>query len=212
MSDTSDRRAATWPETAIEEACRRVEKWYRGLLQFEKRAIVNGGNVVGFKHPALVSEHDCVAHFARFLKKAGIRWDAMHHQVSLSQWLFSGNHPAATAGASRWRVDLAILESERFRTADLPATEPGFQFDAFCEFAYLPDFWKQPTARNWGAPKTGHAKVQKDIEKIERYLASGVSRTGYVVVFEECDWEFPATFVSDAKTNHGCKVRFIRGY
>jgi hypothetical protein len=86
-----------------------------------------------------------VIHFARFLNEADVPWDAMHHQVSVSRWLFDDPHPAATEimleeKRKRWRVDLAILESERFRTARPPATKKGFGFDAFLEFAYLDDF------------------------------------------------------------------------
>lgn len=201
---------AGWAETAIEDACNRAEAWYRGLTPFPNR--VNLGNAIGFKHPALGSEHDCVVHFARFLNEGGVPWDAMHHEVSLSQWLFAEPHPAASAGAKRWRVDLALLRSEDFVAAHLPATEPGFRFDACLEFAYLTDYWTLPGANPWGAPADGRAKVAKDVEKVGRYLAGSVCRTGYVVVFEECDWGFPPTFVAEAETNHGCRVRFVRGY
>jgi hypothetical protein len=102
------------------------------------------GSVIGFKHPALVSEQDCVIHFARFLNEVGVPWDAIHHQVSVSRWLFEEPHPAATAGANRWRVDLALLRSEDFLGAHLPATAPGFQFDACLEFGYLTDYWTVP--------------------------------------------------------------------
>jgi hypothetical protein len=55
---------------------------------------------------------------------------------------FDAPHPAATfmtAGERRRRIDLALLRSEDFFAAKLPATEPGFTFDAFLEFAYLSD-------------------------------------------------------------------------
>lgn len=213
MSHAPEPGATSWAETAIEDACARAEEWYRALPAFPNR--VDLGSVIGFKHPALVSEQDCVIHFARFLNECEVRWDAIHHQVSVSRWLFDHPHPAATAatpGERRWRVDLALLRSEDFLAADLPAVEPGFQFDAFLEFAYLSDYWKVPRARRWGDPAKGHEKVRKDVEKIARYLARGVCRAGYVIVFEECDWEFSRTFVSDAEARHGCRVRFVRGY
>ncbi len=88
----------------------------------------------------------------------------------------------------------------------------GFQFDACIEFGYLTDYWTVPRAHRWGAPAKGHDKVKKDVEKIARYLSGGVCRAGYVIVFEECDWEFSHTFISEAATSHGCRVRFVRGY
>lgn len=208
-----DHTATLWAETAIEAACRRAEQWYRGLPQFEKR--VNLGSVVGFKHPALVSEHDCVVHFARFLNETGVAWEAMHHQVSVSRWLFGDEHPAATVATDqpRWRVDIAILGEEEFRTAELPAPRgSSFRFDALLEFAYLTDYWQQEKAHRWGAPEKGIAKVKNDVEKIARYLEGGACRSGYVIVFEECAWGFPSTFALDAELDSGCRVRFVRGY
>lgn len=211
----ADRRATFRAEGAIEEACQRAEQWYRELPQFENR--VNLGSVVGFRHPAIVSEHDCVIRFARFLNEAGVPWDAMHHQVSVSRWLFDAPHPGATKVTpeekrKRWRVDLAILESEQFRTARLPATEHGFRFDAFLEFAYLDDSWTMPGAHPWGEPAKRRNKVRADVDKIARYLSRDVCQSGYVIVFEECDWGFSPTFALDAELSHGCKVRFLRGY
>lgn len=117
---------------AIEDACRRTEEWFRALPAFEPR--VNLGSVVGHKYPALLSEQDGVIHFARFLNEAGVPWESIHHQVSMSRWIFDAPHPAATTmttGERRRRIDLALLRSEDFLAATLPATEPGFQFDAF---------------------------------------------------------------------------------
>jgi hypothetical protein len=171
--------------------------------------------VVGRKFPAILSEHDCVMNFARFLNEAGVSWDSIHHQVSVSRWLFDASHPAATAGlvkGKRWCVDLALLKCEDFLAARLPATEPGFQFDACLESAYLPDFFTLPGVRRYGEPQKGQRKVSEDVEKIGRYLRNAVCRAGYVVVFEECDWQFPKEFVTDAEADHGCRVRFVRGY
>jgi hypothetical protein len=47
---------------------------------------------------------------------------------------------------------------------------------------------------------------------VGRYLSTDVYTLGYVIVFEQCDWGFSSTFVSDAEANHGCRVRFVRGY
>lgn len=211
MSRAPEPTERSWAEGAIEEACERAEQWYRTLPRFPQR--VNLGSVVGHRHPALLSEQDCVIHFARFLNEAGVPWDAIHHQVSVSRWLFEPPHPAATAGASkwRWRVDLALLGSEDFVAARLPATDPSFMFDACLEFAYLSDFWTLPRVHPYGEPAKGREKVQKDVEKVARYLAGGACRVGYVIVFEECDCGFSSTFVSDAEASDGCRVRFVRG-
>jgi hypothetical protein len=143
---------------------------------------VNLGTVVGHKFPALLSEQDGVIHFARFLNEVGVPWDAIHHQVSVSRWMFDAPHPAATAmtpGERRRRIDLALLRSEHFLAATLPATGPGFTFDAFLEFAYLSDYWQQPKARVFNRDPLGaREKVAQDIEKIGAHLAAGACRLG----------------------------------
>ena len=194
-------------------ACDWAQQWYRTLPRFEER--VNLGSVVGCRHPALVSEHDCVVHFARFLNDAGVDWEDMNHQVSVSRWLFDNPHPAAAAfvdGRKRWTVDLAILDREVFRTARLPARTRGFEFDAFLEFKYLKNFFTLEGAVKFGAPSCGVRDVAKDVDKIGRYIEEGVCRSGYVIVFEECDWGFPDDYAIRMQTTSGCKVRFVRSY
>lgn len=112
----------------------------------------------------------------------------------------------------RRRVDLVLVETDHFLAAQLPATEPGLQFDAFLEFGYLTDYWKVPGARVFGGdPVKGREKVAADVEKIGRHLSTGACRVGYVIVFEECDWGFEESFAADAEANHhGCRVRLIR--
>lgn len=199
-----------WAGGAVEEACVRAEEWYMGLPSFSPR--VNLGSVVGFRHPALLSEQDCVMQFARFLNECGVGWEAIHHQVSVSRWLFDGAHPAATREARRWRVDLALLRSEDFLTATLPAEEPGFRFDAFLEFAYLGDSWAQEGSVAWSEPEKSRAKVGADVEKVAGYLAKSACEAGYVIVFEECDYGFPVDFAAEVEARTGCRVRFVRGY
>ena len=213
MSTVSVPRA--WVEGAIEDACVRAEQWFRTLPAFDPR--VNLGSVVGHKFPAILSEQDAVIHFARFLNEAGVPWDSIHHQVSISRWLFDQPHPAATAtqpGTARRRIDLALLHHEDFLGVSLPAREPGtFAFDAFLEFKYLTDYWTLPGAQVFGKdPVRGRAAVEDDVGKIGIHLASGACRLGYVIVFEECPWEFAETFAADSEAQYGCRVRFIRGY
>jgi hypothetical protein len=211
MADTPTPEPTSWAEHAIEEACRRAEEWYRALPLFEPR--VNLGSVVGHKYPAILSERDCVINFARFLNEADVPWDAIHHEVSVSRWMFDKPHPAATAmtvGQRRRRVDLVLVNSNDLRSAELPAIKPGFQFDAFLEFAYLSDYWTMPGARVFGDPAKGREKVAADVQKIGLHLADGACRVGYVIVFADCDFEFSGTFAADAETNTGCRVRFIQ--
>jgi hypothetical protein len=205
-----------WSEDAIEAACRRATDWYRQLPRFESRAVVGGGQVVGRRQPALLSERDCVIHFARFLHEEGVPWEDIHNEVTLSRWMFEAPHPAATvmsAHPQRRRVDLALINQADFLAAKLPATSSGFKFDAFVEFGYLSDYFVVPGARNWGEPLKGQRKVKEDVAKIDRHLEVGACRLGYVVVFMECDaYTFPDTFGAEVERAHGCRVRFVRGY
>lgn len=203
-----------WVEAAIEEACRRSQEWYRSLPIFEPR--VNLRTVVGQRSPALLSERDCVIAFARFLNAGGVPWEAIHHEVSISRWIFDKPHPAATAMSKnglRRRVDLVLVKLDDLLAAELPATAPGFAFDAFIEFGYLTDYWLQPKARVFNNdPVGGRTKVATDVEKIGAHLGAGACRLGYVVVFEECDYGFEETFTEAAEAASGCRVRFIRSF
>jgi len=203
-----------WAEKSIEKACQLTEQWFRRLKPFNPR--VNLGSVVGHKYPALLSEQDGVIHYARFLNEAGVPWDAIHHQVAVSRWIFDAPHPAATAttpGERRRRIDLALLRTGDFLNATLPATEAGFQFDAFLEFKYLSDYWTLPKAQVFGGdPVRGRESVEADVAKVARHLETGACRLGYVIVFEECDWGFADAFAADAEASSRCRVRFIRGY
>jgi hypothetical protein len=207
--------ATSWAESPIEAACRCAEEWYRGLPTFKTRTVIGRGEVVGRRSPAILSERDCVINFARFLQEEGVSWDAIHHEVSFSRWMFDKPHPAATAmtkGQRQRRIDLVLVKSEDFLAAQLPAVAPGFQFEAFIEFGYLSDYWKVPGAQVFGGdPVKGREKVERDVEKVGVNLASGACRLGYVIVFEECDWGFEESFAADAEAQHdGCRVRFIR--
>jgi hypothetical protein len=50
------------------------------------------------------------------------------------------------------------MKSEDFRAADLPATEPGFKFDALLEFAHLGDFWTVERVHPYGEPAKGRER------------------------------------------------------
>ena len=194
-------------DEAIEEARARAAEWFRSLPTFPKR--VNLGSVVGGKKPAVLSEGDCVMQFARFLNEVGLSWESIHHQLKASRWLFDTPHPAA---GGTWAVDIAIIDSDAFLNAELPATTAGFQFDAFLEFKYLSDFWTQPSVNPYGQPKKGIAAVNDDAAKVGRYVQGGVCRSGYVIVFEECDSGFAADFAAATEADTGVRVRYVRDW
>jgi hypothetical protein len=200
-------------ESAIERACAGDEEWFRSLPPFPRR--VNLGSVVGHRTPTLLSERDCVLAFVRFLLDAGLPWEAIHNEVSISRWIFDKPHPAATVMTGkglRRRVDLVLVDPERLARAELPATKTdGFRFDAFLEFGYLTDYWQQPNAQIFTKdPLGGRNKVSADVEKIASHLEAGACRLGYVIVFEECDYSFEESFAEEAEASTGCRVRFIR--
>jgi hypothetical protein len=168
---------------------------------------------VGHRSPGLLSERDCVVAFIRFLVEAGLPWEGIHNEVPISRWIFDEPHPAATAvSKAHRRVDLVLVDPERFAQAELPATTvDGFQFDAFLEFGFLGDCRQQPKAVTWNDPTIeGQKKVADDVDKIDRHLEARACRLGYVIVFEETDYGFEETYASHAAAGHGCRVRFIR--
>jgi hypothetical protein len=202
-----------WAEAAIDEACLSTQEWFRSLPQFEPR--VNLRSVVGYRSPALLSERDCVIAFARFLVEAGVPWNAIHHEVSISRWIFDAPHPAATAmttTAARRRIDLVLVKQQDLLAARLPAVAPGFAFEAFIEFGYLTDFWMEPQAQRFREPLAGREKVAADVRKIASHLEAGACRLGYVVAFEECDYGFEQDFATVAEVQSDCRVRFIRNF
>ncbi len=201
-----------WAEPFVDVACANAEAWFRAAPRFANR--VNLGTVVGYRGPSLLSEHDCVIHFARHLHDAGVPWEDMHYEISLSKWMFSPPHPAASGVDPRWRVDLALVRQDDLLAARFPTSDASVRFEAFFEFAYLGDYWTLPGADPYGAPKSGRKKVEADIEKVSRrYVMSGVSRLGYVVVFEECDWGFPVDFGAQMEAQHpGSLIRFVRAW
>ena len=136
---------------AIEQACIAVDRWFRLLRPFTTR--VNFGSVVSHRSPALLSERDCVVAFIRYLVEAGLPWEAIHNEVSISRWIFDQPHPAATVTSNaQRRVDLVLVDPDKFADAELPSTTvDGFKFDAFLEFGFLGDYWQQPMADTWGS-------------------------------------------------------------
>jgi hypothetical protein len=192
-------------ESEIEEACEGTQDWLRSLPEWQKHPVSEDRRESGNFGPTILSEDDCILHFARHLNVAGVRWEDMHFELSGSKWIFA----PPREGSTGWRVDLALIDRNRLVGADLPDTSGEFQFDAFFEFALGSNYWLFGSP--WGAPKKIRDKVGRDVEKVGRYTAHGLCRLGYVVVFEECDHEFPSGFVQQAEGRHpGVRVRLLR--
>jgi hypothetical protein len=194
----------------IDVACELASKWFRKQPPFKKR--VNLGAVVGFHGPSVVSEADCALQFARFLSRAGVPWKDMHQEVSLSKWLVTA--PADAPRLPRWRVDLGIIEHERFRTASLPLAPGERLFSAAFEFNKLDDYWMQPGGVNYGEPGRSRRAVAKDARKVcERYLETNLADSGWVIVFEQGRGTLdPAELAKLRKLHARLRVRVIQGY
>jgi hypothetical protein len=149
----------SWADGFVDDASVKTETWFKDCPPFGQQ--VNLGTVVGYRGPTFLSEHDCVIHFARHLHEAGVPWEDMHYELSLSKWMFAAPHPAAGAVDGRWRIDLALVRQADLLKAGLPATDESFKFEAFFEFAYLGNYWTLPGADRYGAPKSGWRKVEK---------------------------------------------------
>jgi hypothetical protein len=167
--------ALPW-EAEIADACRRAEAWFQATAKFPNGPIVVR-SVVGFEHPALLSEADCRLHFARFLVEAGVPWEAIHMELSNSIWMFDAPHPAASIP---WRTDVAIVDPTRFSSAELPAVSTeGFRFDAFLEFKFFHDPFSASLVAN---------DLRRDAMKVAADLATGAADAGYVIAFAERPW------------------------
>ena len=198
---------ATTPEVGIEAACRRAERWLAGLPEWPTHVVHDG--VSSHFGPTILSEADCVMHFARHLHAEGIAWEDMHFELGRSKWLFAAPHPLM-ADKGRWKVDLALVEREALLTAVLPDKASTFAFDACLEFKLASNHWK--FGPSYGDPLRTRAAVKADVEKVASYRWKGLCRLGYVVVFEEMDHEFPVDFESEMEREHDVRVRILRGW
>lgn len=160
--------------------------------------------------PTLLSEADCVLQFARHLNVVGVPWEDMHFELSRSKLLYATPHPAVDVKPT-WRVDLAITDRDALLAAQPPFADARFRFDAFFEFALAGNFWHH--GASYGHPKKLRDKVQADVEKVARYAQFGLCRLAYVIVFEECNHEFPGKYAETVASTHpGVEVRILRGW
>lgn len=187
---------------AVERACQAMADWLRALPEWPRHPTNPSGSVSSHSGPTILSEHDCVMHFARLLNAAGVAWEDVHMELGPGQWMYT-----APAGAPKPKqIDLAVIERDRLLGADLPAQPGTFVLDAVVEFALASDYWLFGS----GSPTTARRKVQADVEKVGEYLRTGLSHRGYVIVVEECDHRFPANFEAVAAERFGVNVRLLR--
>lgn len=172
----------------IADATRRMTEWLCALPEWPRHPVNASGSVSAHYGPTILSEHDCVMQYARFLSQAGVAWEDMHLELSPGQWMFE------TAGASPKRIDLAVVAPERLAGAGLPVPAGSLPLDAVFEFALASNHWKF----GGGSPRAMRAKVDQDVDKVAEYLRAGLAARGYVVVVEECDHSFPAAYAADA--------------
>ncbi len=172
----------------IADATPRMTEWLRALPEWPTHPVNASGSVSAHYGPTILSEHDCVIHYARFLSQAGVAWEDMHLELSPGQWMYE------TTGASPKRIDLAVVAPGRLAGAGLPAHAGSLPLDAVFEFALASNYWKFGV----GSPDAVRAKVDRDVDKVAAYLRTGLAARGYVVVVEECDHDFPAAYAADA--------------
>lgn len=79
--------------------------WLAGLPPWHSHPRNASGSVSAHSGPTILSEHDCVMHFARFLAQAGVPWEDLHLELSPGQWMYQAKPNAPRPK----RVDLAIV-------------------------------------------------------------------------------------------------------
>jgi hypothetical protein len=159
------------------------------------------GTVCAHFGPTILSEHDCVLHYARFLAEAGVLWEDMHLELSTGQWMYD-----KSGGAAPKRIDLAIIPRDRLIVAPLPAPAGGFPLEAVFEFALASNYWQFGA----GSPRATVAKVQADVAKVAEYLRGGLATRGYVVVVEECDHGFAANYAADTQAASSVELLLLQ--
>jgi hypothetical protein len=197
-------------ESATDIACDLAQAWLRALPAWETHPMTANGSVSGHRGPTLVSEADCVLHFARFLNQAGIPWEDMHLELSRVQSMFAVTHPTFV-NAYKWRVDLAVVPRDALAAAAPPFADDSFRFDAFYEFKLASAFWLH--GKPFGHPAKLRENVDRDVDKVGRYVELGLCHRAYVIVFEECDHGFGEVGAgADSPALPGVGVHVIRGW
>lgn len=188
-------------EDVVTSAAARMHDWLRALPEWRRHPTNESGSVSAHYGPTVLSEHDCVLHFARFLVDAGVAWEDLHLELSPGQWMFRSR-----AGVAPKRIDLAIIPRDRLALADFPARLGDYPLDAVFEFALASNYWQFGS----GSPRPTVKKVADDIAKTGEYVRTGLARRGYVVVVEECDHGFDRRLVEDARQTSGVEVLLLK--
>ena len=105
-------------DQAIALAVTETAAWLQSLPEWPNHPTNASATVSSHLGPTILSEHDCVLHFARHLNAAGVPWEDMHLELSPGQWMFT---PSAGSSAPK-RIDLAVIA--RARLAGRAAARP----------------------------------------------------------------------------------------
>lgn len=181
-----------------------MTSWLREVPAWNQHPTNASRSVSSHFGPTILSEQDCVMQFARHLHASGVSWEDMHLEFSPAQWMFNLTEPAKRPK----RIDLAVVSRGRLTEATLPTDLGSFRLDAVIEFALASDYWQFGT----GSKKTIQRKIALDTEKVAEYLRSGLATSGYVVVVEEADHEFPSGWGEQADAVTGVRTRVLRGW
>jgi hypothetical protein len=190
-------------ENSVATAAARMEDWLRGLPEWQSHPTNESRTVSAHFGPTILSEHDCVLHFARFLAEGGVGWEDLHLELSPGQWMYHRG-----GGAAPKRVDLAVVAPDRLAAASLPVNLGALRLDAVFEFALASNYWRFGA----GSPRRLVRKVDGDVAKVGEYLSTGLAERGYVVVVEECDHRFSPSYADDARTSLGVEVLLLRSW
>src|SRR5918911_3570445 len=93
-----------------------MARWLTELPEWSKHPTNPSGSVSSHFGPTILSEHDCVLHFARFLNAAGVSWHDIHLELSPGQWMYTPNADAKPPK----RIDLAVMGQRKLMDAGLP--------------------------------------------------------------------------------------------
>lgn len=63
-------------------AAARMTDWAARPARVAIASVNAGGSVSAHFGPTILSEHDCVLHYARFLNQVGVAWEDMHLELS----------------------------------------------------------------------------------------------------------------------------------
>jgi hypothetical protein len=189
----------------LDRACARMEAWLREVPEWRRHPTSPDGGVSSHFGPTILSEQDCVMHYARHLADEGVPWEDMHFELAASTWLFPPQRP----GGTRWRADLAIVRRERLLGSELPDVDGAFSFDAVVEFKLASNYWLFGT--KWGAPEIFHRDAERDVAKVAGYVRERICRLGYLIIVEEADASFPPRMAHIFEAAHpGVRVRVLR--